>query len=1104
MRPNLITRLLILIVIIDVSAMIGCHRSYYRRAADAEARRLILEKASDPRWDSATGNIAVDPYSRMFNPFSSDHPPIPPDDATSHQLMHRVDKKDGYPHWHANGDTNFVESPEWRSYLPVNEQGQLVLNLDRAFQLALLHSPDLQQQTETLYLSALDVSLERFGFDTQLFTGFNSFFSTQGRFRNASGRSQTQLASSIGANGQGLQLQRLGTTGANYAVGIANTILFNFSGNNTQSATSLIDFSVIQPLLRGGGRDRVMESLTQTERTLLANVRQMDRFRRGFYLQVATGRNPGTGVLRGGNFLGLPGGANIGIGGFYGLLLQQQQIRNQEFNVRQLEAVLEQFRELFERDQLDAVQLKLFESTVYGQQSNLVQLRIGYQSSVDQFIQSIGLPPDLDVLIQDDFLDQFNLISNEINDQLIGLGKLREETGNELNKVVDLLPSRSDLVEDSDFEWSDELEKRLQAMIPFIESATETLEEIKGNDVDSVIADLEKMDTLRASRIAYLKKLATAIDSGEVISGVDRQLYAPESIPKIDELRETLDDPDNPNSIVKNLAEVSAGLAETKAKIESLPQEQAKLTKKELFTTIKDDVQNRIPKLLNQMNNSLLELSLLQAQARSNSIEIYDVQIDSETAIEVARCMRRDWMNARASLVDSWRRIEFIADQLESQLDLVFQGDIGNVGDNPLRLRYETGQLRAGFRFDSPLVRLAERNQYRQILIVYQQARRQLYQFEDEVKRNLRNILRTLERDKVLFELNRRAVLVQIELIESSRLELERPAPFVAGGGGGSSLGSSTARNLADAFNNLNQVQNQFVRNWVEYEVLRRGLDFDMGTMQIDQIGAWIDPGLIDNSIGVRAAAALGVTLDCQFCSDLVTNPIVNVEPVDDEESETLEPPSRIRSSEPSSTTEPKQKTSAGTDREKSSRATEPKNSDTSNLPNRQSDSTKLSEDVPQPSQSKRQSEPLKPLNQPPQVDSSLIPLSNPGDAPPLPQPLQPQRQLQQTLPPAEQPQLELKIEAPTRPDTDGTQFLSPRSNSNRMNQAGNVATPLVGQAGVSIAAPSRPPAKTNPPAIITATFERPLDNVERFHSNRVSKILTGNEAIEMLPPLKK
>ncbi len=40
-------------------------------------------------------------------------------------------------------------------------------------------------------------------------------------------------------------------------------------------------FSFIQPLLRGGGRDVIMERLTLAERTLLYNVRAFERYRTG-------------------------------------------------------------------------------------------------------------------------------------------------------------------------------------------------------------------------------------------------------------------------------------------------------------------------------------------------------------------------------------------------------------------------------------------------------------------------------------------------------------------------------------------------------------------------------------------------------------------------------------------------------------------------------------------------------------------------------------------------------------------------------------------------------------------------------------------------------
>ncbi len=287
------------------------------------------------------------------------------------------------------------------------------------------------------------------------------------------------------------------------------------------------------------------------------------------------------------------------------------------------------------------------------------------------------------------------------------------------------------------------------------------------------------------------------------------------------------------------------------------------LTNQRLYEFIVDNLQESIPGLLSELNNILLEMSLLQAQARSNSIEIPDVNIDADSATQIARCLRRDWMNARASLVDNWRQIEFFADDLESEFDLILEGDISNTGDNPFNLDYRTGSLRGGFQFDAPIVRVAERNEYRQALIAYRQTRSRFYQFEDEISRNLREIVRTLNRDKVLFELNRRTVQVQIEQIELNRLSLEEPVAVAAGN---ARLGTSTARNLTDAIIGLNGAQDSFLGTWVEYEVLRRNLDFDMGTMQLDQSGNWIDPGEIDATIGLRAAAAMGIELDCQFC----------------------------------------------------------------------------------------------------------------------------------------------------------------------------------------------------------------------------------------------
>ena len=367
------------------------------------------------------------------------------------------------------------------------------------------------------------------------------------------------------------------------------------------------------------------------------------------------------------------------------------------------------------------------------------------------------------------------------------------------------------------------------------------------------------MTARRENRVAYLKQLSQDIANGEVDSEVEAQIFAANSIPNTLSLERDLGDR------VKLLDEFEDELKEIASKIQDFESLTKELDDAEIVELIDENFQKTIPGLLTDLDGLVLELSLLQAKSRSNSIEIQKVDIGSEQAFEIARCLRRDWMNARASLVDDWRNIEFVADQLESGLDLVFEGDLGNTGDNPFRLRYETGQLRAGIRFDAPIVRIAERNDYREALIGYQQSRRLFYQFEDEVSRNLRLVIRNIDRNKVLFELNRQNIQVNIDAVELSRARLvQPPAP-----GAQSSFSDTTARDLSQAITGLNNVQDQYVQAWVQYEVLRRSLDFDMGTMTLDPLGQWDDPGVIDSSIGIRVADRLGIELDCRFCNGI-------------------------------------------------------------------------------------------------------------------------------------------------------------------------------------------------------------------------------------------
>ncbi|HLQ45562.1 MAG TPA: hypothetical protein VK137_12575, partial [Planctomycetaceae bacterium] len=183
----------------------GCHREFYRKQADEEARALVEEKSGDPRWALPGFNIEMHPASR-YNDGGYDpvKPPMPPDDPESHELMHCVYGKTGWAKWHQNGDRPGLENPEWQrcleQYITRSPSGAYVLRLEDSVRLALIHSPAYQQQLETLYLSSLDVSTERFRLQTQFFGGNSTTYANRGPKGSFGARGAQPLSSGGAAN----------------------------------------------------------------------------------------------------------------------------------------------------------------------------------------------------------------------------------------------------------------------------------------------------------------------------------------------------------------------------------------------------------------------------------------------------------------------------------------------------------------------------------------------------------------------------------------------------------------------------------------------------------------------------------------------------------------------------------------------------------------------------------------------------------------------------------------------------------------------------------------------------------------------------------------
>lgn len=903
-------------LIAGVILVAGCHRGYYREQADADAYSIVYEKSLHPHWSLPRQTIEIDPRSRMFDPFDRDRPPMPPDDPIAHELMHRVDNKKGYPHWHANGDTDTAENPEWMAFLPLDENGVLNITADQAYQLALIHSRDYQQQFETLYLSALDVSAERFRFDTQFFGGYqttarltdDSSTLTASTFTTETGRSGLPAGGvAVGRGPSNLLARRSFATGADLVVGVANSLVWNFDGSDTFTPTTLLNVGFIQPLLRRAGRDRILEQLTLSERSVLANVRQMERYRNAYYVEIMTGRDAGSGASRrggvfgsglegftgvGGGFGGVGGGGGGGgaggaggggtgaaeAGGYFGLLQTQQDIRNQQVTIAGLRSNLVQLRDSL-RENLtkipddpetiirERLQIAQARQALLNAESRLLNSQASYQSTLDNFKRTIGLPPQLCVNIQDNMLDQFNLISPEIIRSQGEVTQLRSAVGRTNEQILDLLRAGEDGEIPAPAMWSDELAERLRVQRDMLNRIRQIYERVAAGTLAETRKDIERLvnslDGRESDLLAIKTKYEQEFGRFDRYGGLD-----PCQVTLLADIDASVVDvvalkaapvalTEDANRLEAQLNSYAEPLAAIQGVIESLLDAEVKPAGAELAEILEQQVIFATPSLLSELSDDILDISLVQARARTHAVRVTPIDLKWDMAVEIARRYRRDWMNARTSLVDAWRLIEFNADNLEAILDLEFNGTLGTEAAEELRM---------SLRFDAPITRLTERNTYRQSLIEYQQAKRSYYAYVDGVTQSLRNTLRTIDLNRVNFEERRVAVLSAIDQVvlndQIQKLREER----------GQEAGVTAARDVVSALGDLQTAQTDFLNVWVNYEVQRLNLDLDLGTMNLDSEGNWIDPGPVGEEYGFPAPIGFEEG-GCEYIFDLPAEP---------------------------------------------------------------------------------------------------------------------------------------------------------------------------------------------------------------------------------------
>ena len=820
----------------------GCSRAFWRMQADRDTYDLTVERITDPRWDLPRIDIQPDPRSRFFDPYDPDKPPLPPDDSAAARYMSRAGLWTGASSWHKLGRAFSIENPGWLEPFGLSpteapaETGDGLssasrpqsktphphidrLTLDQAIELSYIDSREYQTQIENVYLAALDLTFERFQFGV--------------RYLGLGGREPTvdlnHETVPHGANNLGLNqrygISQLLPSGAQWVVEFANNTLWLFTGRNRTSTASVLSYSIVQPLLMGAGRKVVLENLTQNERNVLYAVRDLARFRKTFFTDTV------------GAYLGL-------IEQRQRVLNERANVQRLKEQVEVLRALAsqpapevteplskipadlkvpnnlaakfgydKQRKVLFWRGEMSKPQEKILPtlsrnadyqaavkrliqqlhqetvtlavaqllSQLANSESSLRSRNQQFQDRLDQFKLLIGLPPDMEITIDEKMLEPFELIDRRL--------AATQETVSRFVDVTEPLDETSTT-------------GALRDVLKILEQLTQL---VRKNGIDLVQSDIDRVKREIASRPADQRQ---QLDYQRLLTDVkrDRRLFG-------------------------GTREAFVGVLTSVGRIGKLISAKT-LTADQTARVIREISVNR-----EDLQKILQNLLVIQVDQRVELIKLQAFTMSMDDAVATGLANRLDLMNAKARVTDARRQVEIAANRLEAVLDVRLEGDVRTpTGNKPLDFRGTASSFRAGIAFTAPIDQISERNAYRAALINYQRARRTYMAFEDQVKFRIRQNHRSLTVLEKNFETTRQALrraAQQFDLSVENATAPPRPGQVATT--------ESQGLNLLNALRAVLNAQNDLIGIWVQYEQSRLNIYRDMGIMEIDARGIWTD-----------------------------------------------------------------------------------------------------------------------------------------------------------------------------------------------------------------------------------------------------------------------
>src|SRR5262249_2461009 len=195
---------------------------------------------------------------------------------------------------------------------------------------------------------------------------------------------------------------KLFPTGATLLAQFANAFVIDITNGTPRASITTLTLNLTQPLLQGGGKAVNLEPLTQSERTLLYQIRNYARFRKQFYVNVAAGQATGSsGLVDPALAAALAATTATRNVGYLPTVRQVATLEVDRENVSNFEKLLRLFEAFMEGGIVSQIQVDQIKQSLLNGRLQVLNDEQTLRGSLDSFKIQLGMPPTIGLELDD-------------------------------------------------------------------------------------------------------------------------------------------------------------------------------------------------------------------------------------------------------------------------------------------------------------------------------------------------------------------------------------------------------------------------------------------------------------------------------------------------------------------------------------------------------------------------------------------------------------------------------------------------------------------------------------------------------------------------------